>query len=635
LSIVKPYQLVSIAAVVAVMAYWIGLRGPFILDDQANLSAIPEWLAGRLGLASLMFDRGAGVLGRPVSMASLALNAWIGGYSPYSFKLGNLIVHLLCGAAIFGLLRRMLSLKASLHPHAAQVAAVTSAIWLLHPLHASTVLYAVQRMAQVSTLLTLLGLGLYLLARERLTRAPSPVATSAILLGVPAITALAFLGKENGALLPLLCCVLELSWFRDRPRPWPAAMFVWGYVLVPALLALLGMALAPARFLGGYIGRDFTLYERVLSQGRALCDYIWKLAAPDPAQMGVYTDDFPISTGWMEPPTTLASVAVLVALTAAAWRVRNRLPAVCFGWFFFLAAHAVESTILPLELYFEHRNYLPSVGLLIALVSLTAFVGDVMAHKGIRTERIAVIFLPCVLLVLTFGTHGRARVWADERLIAESSLLAHPHSLRANVALMTTALRYGDRARASGALEAILTSPVARHRSLGHAFRLLTECQLDHKGRPDDLQAFVEQTPLPLTVDEQQPFYLLYAVTADQPCQPFTDRDFGEALARLTDRSVAHYGAAGDRWHLRYQAASYLLRARDWHGALTQARLGWRPEAAPPAAMPLVLAQLRTGDLRGAKQTMREVTVRADPTNFQEQAALRWLREQVESAGTR
>lgn len=624
--------LLAAVSLLAVLAYWTGLHGPFLLDDNANLEAIPEWLAGNLGLNSLLFERGAGVLGRPLSMASFAFNAWLGGYTPFSLKLGNLVVHLLCGWAIFGLLTRLLLRDPNMRARASLFAAVIAAIWLLHPLHASTVLYAVQRMAQLSTLFILLGLWLYVALRERLQREPSIPAAAGLLLGVPAMTVLAFLSKENGILLPLLCAVVELSYFSGNKRPAPVRAFHVLYVLFPALAGTALFALRPERIIGGYAGRDFTFLQRMLSQPRALCDYLWKLVAPNPPRMGVYTDDFVASTGPFTPATTFVAILVLFVISIAAWHWRKTLPGLFFGWFFFLAAHALEAGPIPLELYFEHRNYLPSVGILVALVALAVTAGQALARIGMRPGRIGAVLTVGVLTVLAFGAHGRAQVWRSARLIAESSLLAHPLSFRANTAVMTSSFRDGDRDSARSAIERLISSPQARHRSLGHSFRLLAECEFDHRGRLEDLEAFVSQSPLPLTLAEAQPFSLIYHATAKRGCGEVTDPIIGHALARLADRAKTNADTDRIKIGIRYQSASFLLRAKQWAPALQQAKLAWQPNSDPPVALPLVLSQLHTGDIKGAKQTLRELEARADLSNAKEKSNIDWLREQIKSA---
>lgn len=54
-------------------------------------------------------------------------------------------------------------------------------------------------------------------------------------------------------------------------------------------------------------------------------------------------------------------------LILGVYKAGTRIGLVFFGPVFFLAAHLVESSVIALELYFEHRNYLPSVGIFISL----------------------------------------------------------------------------------------------------------------------------------------------------------------------------------------------------------------------------------------------------------------------------
>lgn len=625
--------LLACALLATVLAYWIGLSGPFLLDDPFSLSAIPEWLAGKISLSTLLFERGAGTFGRPVSMASFAFNAWVGGYAPFPLKLGNLIIHLFCGLSLFGLLQSLLRRDPLLQPRASLYAAIVATLWLLHPLHASTVLYVVQRMAQLSTLFMLLGLWLYVLLRERLERGVSLPATLGLLLGIPAMTVLAFLSKENGLLLPLLCATVELAYFNTKSRPTPARVFLWLYAYLPIAAGFVVFALRPGRILDGYIRRDFTMTERLLSQPRILCDYLWQLVVPNPPRMGVYTDDFAVSTGLLSPPTTLICGLLLLGISLAAWRWRKALPAVFFGWFFFLAAHALEAGPISLELYFEHRNYLPSVGILTLLLSLAVAAGQALARNGVQTQRIGVVMLVGIAAVFVLGTHGRARVWQSDLLIAESALRSHPTSVRANGAVLLSAMARRDEATASQAIDRLIGADAPRTQSLGHLYRLYKDCVSRGSGQIEDLQAFLDKTPLPLTIAETRPFMLIYQATPNGGCGPVTDRMLGNALVQLADRAIRQGDREELKWKTRYYAASFLVRAGDWETALPQARKAWQPGAHTPVALPLVLSQLHAGDVAGAKQTHLEAVERSDKTNTDEQTGLRWLKQQIE-AGT-
>ncbi len=622
--------LFAAACAISVLTYWIGLQGPFLLDDQANLGTIPAWLAGQLGFGTLVFERGAGIFGRPISMASFAFNAWLGGYSPTSLKTGNLVIHVLCGLVLFGFLRRLLTQDACLQPKASWLAAIIALLWLLHPLHASTVLYVVQRMAQLSSLFILLGLWSYLELRLRLQRAPSLAVNMAFLLGIPMMTLLAFLSKENGVLLPLLCAVMEVAYFRSSPRPAAVRSFLWLCLLVPLAVGLLVFTLKPGFILDAYVTRDFTLAERLMSQGRVLCNYLWKLIVPNTPQMGIFADDFRASDGLLEPPTTLISWLFLLATSIAAIRWRKILPSVFFGWFFFLTAHALEAGPIALELYFEHRNYLPSVGILLALVSLTFAAGQALARQGIEIRRIGLLLLVGVAVVFAIGTHGRARVWRSDLLIAESSLHAHPNSLRANAFMLGTALDHGDMALATKIVDGMVASTQPRMRSMGYAYRVFIGCVYNQQGNPKDLDAFIATAPLPLTLAESQPFGTAYLATSKQPCKVTDDRILGHALARLADKAKSQPASRREMMLLRYQAASFLVRGGNWQAALPQAQLAWQDSAEPSVVLPLVLANLGMNRVEDAERVWQEANARSDASNEKEQSILRWLHEEIE-----
>ncbi|MEO9080180.1 MAG: hypothetical protein ABI268_12840, partial [Rhodanobacter sp.] len=198
----------ALAVVLALTAaiYWQGLAGPLVFDDITNLSPIAAWMAGKISLHSLVFENHSGLFGRPLSMASFALNAAITGPGVWGLKLGNLLLHLGNGLLVYALfvalLRSSGCTRQPLPPTALRwLPVLAAALWLLHPLLVSTVLYTVQRMAMLSTSFMLLGMLIYVQARRALAEGRRPrAAFIRLLLGVGACTVLASLAKENGAL---------------------------------------------------------------------------------------------------------------------------------------------------------------------------------------------------------------------------------------------------------------------------------------------------------------------------------------------------------------------------------------------------------------------------------------------------
>ena len=191
------------------MVYFVGLKGGFIFDDYPNLEplgtygTIDSWDKVRNFLSSGF----AGPTGRPISLASFLINDNTWPSIAYSFKYTNIMIHLLNGVLLYWAILLLLRNYNYKEQQAIWIALIASGIWLLHPYFVSTTLYVVQRMAQLATLFTLIGIIGYLKARLLLAHKPI-LAYFYMALSIGLCTILATYSKENGALLPLLILVL-------------------------------------------------------------------------------------------------------------------------------------------------------------------------------------------------------------------------------------------------------------------------------------------------------------------------------------------------------------------------------------------------------------------------------------------
>ena len=150
----------AVGLLLVLALYLPGLGGGFVLDDMANLATLEGYLQGQLRWQAVVFGNESGLLGRPLAMASFVLNAIPAGIAPMPFKLVNLLLHLGCAVLVALLTRAVL---ASLHvsrERARALSLATSLLWAVLPVHVSTVLYVVQRMALLSSLFSLLALWL-------------------------------------------------------------------------------------------------------------------------------------------------------------------------------------------------------------------------------------------------------------------------------------------------------------------------------------------------------------------------------------------------------------------------------------------------------------------------------------------
>jgi protein O-mannosyl-transferase len=422
----------SIVLAATILIYAKGLSGPFLFDDTIHITQ-NRWVhIDSLAWADLSQAWHSSFLSfpsdRPLAQLSFGVNHALSGLDSFAFKATNLAFHLLCGIAVFWVTRLVMRLVPPGRDNerlATGVALLAAAFWLLHPIHVSTVLYTVQRMAQLSTLASLLALGCYLLARRRIAEGQSGLG---LLLAVPAIAAVGFLGKENTVLVPVYLLVAELTVLRGlgagtTPRLVHAARVL--YIALPLMAALAYLATHP--WLLNHGGRPFTLEERLLTEARVLWLYLRWLLVPDVSAFALFHDGIPLSRGLLEPVTTALAVAAHVFTLAAAWWWRRRWPLLAFGVLFFYAAHLLESTVFPLEPVFEHRNYLASMGPLLLLAYA------IVAGAAQLGRSRAALFVGLALLV-AYGTVTAARVttWTSYERFVLDGVTRHPDSARYN-----------------------------------------------------------------------------------------------------------------------------------------------------------------------------------------------------------
>lgn len=420
------------------LVYRPGLSGGFLFDDGTNIVEneklhITEFSGS--GLASAILSSDAGPLRRPVAMFSFALNHLAGGLDPYGYKLANLILHLGTGAAVFWLSWLLLRTHAERFRTGEDSARcfwsalLISAAWMLHPLNLSSVLYVVQRMASLAAFFTLLAVGAYLAGRRR--QLAGGKGFPLIFLGIAVFGSLAVFSKENALLFPAYLFLVEwlVLGFRAESAATRRRVVALNLALavIPALLVLGYLASHVDWLAGMYGNRDFTLAQRLLTESRVLWFYVGLILLPDIRRMGLYHDDFPVSTGLLAPPATLAAILALATAFALAIAVRKRAPLLSLGILWFFLGHAMESTVFPLELVHEHRNYLPALGLLLPACYYLA------AASRLPGLRIAAPALAVVLVAaLGAGTAIRAEYWSNDLDLALVDAAHHPGSKRTN-----------------------------------------------------------------------------------------------------------------------------------------------------------------------------------------------------------
>lgn len=451
------------ALLLTAAVYWAGLYGGFVFDDfpfivenagvHVTTLHARDWLA-----AALSFP--AGHQGRWLTMLSFAANHYLTGLDPFWMKLVNLLIHLGNGVLAFLMLRALFALRRAVVPSVRaiaevddRVAALVAGAWLLLPVNLAAVLYVAQRLESLCQVFVLLGLWWYLRARR--ARYERGGGLASICVALLACTALGLTAKESAILLPAYAVSVELALprWRDAARRPDRALIAFHAVLIGAplvtgLVWLLGWMHGISTY-----ARSFDVGQRLLTEARVMWQYIDWTLLPRAADLSFFHDDIAISRGLLDPPSTLLALLGLAALLASAFWQRRRHPLYCLGILWFFVGQSLTGTIIPLELAFEHRNYFPSLGLLLAIGALLA------APGAQRMIRIRVLAAAGLIGLFAFTTALLAREWSEPLRMSAAEAAKRPRSANAQYEyahlLILTAERRGEPALLDRAVDVL------------------------------------------------------------------------------------------------------------------------------------------------------------------------------------
>jgi hypothetical protein len=566
------------AALLVLTVYLPGLPGMFVFDDIANIVQNPalhilELSPGNL-LQAMLSSPGGGLM-RPLSMLSFALDYYFWGLSPFAFKFTNILIHLACGLSLGLVAREILIARAGDLRDAlprreiAWLSLGVALLWGVHPLDITAVLYAVQRDTCLAALFSALAMLAYLMGRRREREGRN--GTWLIWFWTPLAIIAGILSKENAALVPLLLLLIEwlvLGFGGPAGRSRRRTLAFYGvFLLLPGIGVAALLVLHPATLFASYAGRDYGMVQRLLSESRILMDYLSWAVLPDLRQLGLFHDDIAASRDLLEPISTLMSCLAIAALLGLAMAVRKRLPLLSLGILWFFAGHLIESTVLPLELAFEHRNYLPLFGLIFG-VTATLYIFARKRGEG----RLVVAMLVIGTIAMSAATAVRASDWGSELSFARSEASHHPASPRALAELEWAYMNYvvstGDRSVVPMVVKAAESSKQAdgfsinqdvsmaymfsRLRDLPQAQQYLTTAAGDaHTAHISSTLQFSLQTLIGMALPENRPLF------------PAMDSVFGNVLANPRLNTDACYTA-----NMLNSQSLYLNNTLDIPGAI-------------------------------------------------------------------
>jgi tetratricopeptide (TPR) repeat protein len=423
--------------VLGVLVYWNTLEGPFVFDDLNSIRGNTA-----LQIQSLTLDEiwRAAFKGhspdRPVAYLSFGLNYYVHGFNVVGYHATNMAMHILTGILLYCLIMTTLNLPSVRgDPLTASLTALFAALlWLVNPIQTQSVSYVVQRMNSMSAMFYILSLFLY--ARGRL--ATLRQTRWACFVGCIFAGMFALGSKQIAATLPFFILLYEWYFFQDLGKGWLKRIlpYLIGMLVLGAGLVFLYLGSNPFQAVLGDFEKnwDFTPSERVLTEFRVVMHYISLLLFPHPSRLNL-DYDFGLSHSLMDPLTTLFCVSAIIGLLGLAVYLgrKERVLSFCILWFF--GNLVIESSILPLDLVFEHRTYLPSMLFFLPV--------SILACRYVTNRWMAVGAMSLLILVSCFWTVERNRVWTDSVALWQDCVDKSPNKARSRVNLANVLLGQG------------------------------------------------------------------------------------------------------------------------------------------------------------------------------------------------
>ena len=404
---------------------------PFIFDDWYHIEANRHIRLTSLSWDAIWQAAFDSPLDRPVAYITLALNYYFHGYALFGYHLVNIIVHLGTAIFLYMFLQTTLSLEQAQQKlkYSAWLPLTAALVWLVHPLQVQSVTYIIQRMNSLAAMFYILAMLLYV--RGRLAKGLGRQAF--LFIGSLCSGVLALGSKEIAASLPLFILLYEWFFFQDLSFAWLRKkilpLLCVGLLFVCLVILFLG--LHPFSVIANtYEIRDFTLIQRVLTEFRVVLFYISLLLFPHPGRLNI-DHEFQLSFSFFDPVTTILSLGLLLGLFGLAITLakRERLLSFCILWF--LGNLVIESSVIGLEIIFEHRTYLPAMLAIFAVVLL--------GSRLLPGKWPQITGALLVLVLFSIWTFQRNMAWQDEVTLRRDAVAKSPTKARA-IAILANAL---------------------------------------------------------------------------------------------------------------------------------------------------------------------------------------------------
>ncbi|GEM_PF-4951278 len=385
-----------ISAISLFLLYMSFFLAPFYFDDFYNISE--NYQLNSL-VTAFMCKRG-GV--RPLAYLWFYFDKKLLGLYPPFLRLENIAIHVFNFLIVFSVFKLLLEDREK--KQAFLISFFASIVWAFNPINSQSVAYIVQRMNQGSTLFVLIGFFCYLRFLK--------TGKKGFLFWLVMSFFLSLGFKETGVLLiPLI--LLHYTVFVNVKKGLISFLLLSFFSSIFILFVPPFNSILPYHYLlGGLSPKGFTIYERILTAPKIVLDYLLVFLFPLFTNIHLYYS-VPIEHSIYSLKFILPLAFELVLLSYGFFLLKNEKVSGFSVIAFFLLLFP-ESFIIPIDLAYQHRMYLPSVFLSLFVVSLF--------FDKVRNENVKFVFMIFFSLFLVFNLVVRGIVFSIPTLFYKNEL---------------------------------------------------------------------------------------------------------------------------------------------------------------------------------------------------------------------
>lgn len=415
------------------LAYGNSFQGTWVFDDHHDI--LHNKIISSFSWPDFFRTYIADHFSRPIAILSFFLNYRIGGYDIYGYHIVNFTIHYIATLFIFLFVYKTMSLPllaTKYREYAYPIALLTALFWCTSPLHVTAVTFITQRYTSMAGMFYFMSM--FYFVQGRTASKKSSTILYYVFCGVTAV--MAFLTKENAAMLPVIFYFYDLLLIRGANREnvrKDMKRMIWPF----AGLLIIGIIyLTTTGFPLDYKVYSFTMKERLLTEPRIVLFYLTLLLYPVSTRL-TFDYDYMLSTSLFTPWTTSLAIFLIIGVIGYAFIVMKEKPLIAFCILFFFLNHVIESSIIPIEIIWEYRNYIPSLSFFILLALFLLWVLQFFRNKKMIFYMISGCII--VLIVAQADTvYRRNTLFYSEKMLWIDSVLKSPGLSRpyTNLALL-------------------------------------------------------------------------------------------------------------------------------------------------------------------------------------------------------